>query len=139
MTPEQELALIQHSQDRMNALRAGETAVFDRCALDALAHARVAAEAGNPAFTPDWIDRLNSAAMTALRPLTLLVVVPLSEDLPLVEDGVRSTNPEYRKAVDEMIRRLAGGLPEVLEVRGGTDERVGQILGRVDPNGLYRS
>ena len=139
MTPEQELALIEHSQDRMNALRAGETVIFDRCALDALAHARVAAETGNPAFTADWINRLNSAAMSALRPLDLIVVVPLSEDLPLVEDGVRSTNPGYRKAVDEMIRRLAGGFPNVLEVGGDTGERVKDILGRVDPNGLYRS
>lgn len=139
MTPEQEMALIKHAQERLTAFRAGETVVFDRCALDALAHARVAEDSGNPAFTPDWIERLKAAALIALKPLTLVVVVPLSDDLPLVEDGVRSMNPGYREAVDQMIRQLAEGLPNVLEVRGGREERVQQILERVDPDGLYGS
>jgi predicted kinase len=114
MTPEQELALIRHAGSRLSALRAGETVVFDRCALDALAHAVVAAESGNPAFT-----------------------VPLEDDLALIDDGVRSTDGAYQAAVDRTIRSLAGDLPNVLEVRGSRTERVRRILLEIDPNGDY--
>ncbi len=137
MTPEQELALIQHASSRLNALRAGETVVFDRCALDALAHAVVAAESGNPAFTTSWIDRLRSEAMPALGSLDLLVVVPLEDDLTLIDDGVRSTDAAYRAAVDRTIRSLAAEFPNVLEVRGSRNERVRRILLEIDPHGDY--
>jgi nicotinamide riboside kinase len=137
MTPEQELALIRHAGSRLSALRAGETVVFDRCALDALAHAVVAAESGNPAFTEAWLARLRSEAIPALNPLDLLVIVPLEDDLALIDDGVRSTDGAYQAAVDRTIRSLAGDLPNVLEVRGSRTERVRRILLEIDPNGDY--
>jgi nicotinamide riboside kinase len=139
MTPEQELALIKHSQSRMQALRAGETVIFDRCALDALAHAEVAADAGNPAFTPEWLQRLEEEARIGLSGLTLLVVVPLSAELALEDDGVRSTDQAYQQAVDLKIRSLGAKQPETLEVRGSREERVRQVLDRVDPHGWYHA
>ena len=137
MTPEQELALIRHAGSRLSALRAGETVVYDRCALDALAHAVVAAESGNPAFTETWLDRLRSEAWPALTPLDLLVVVSLEDDLELIDDGVRSTDVAYRAAVDRTIRALANELSNVLVVRGSRAERVEAILLEIDPHGDY--
>lgn len=137
MTPEQEIALIEHSGRRMQALRAGETVVYDRCGLDALAHALVAADMGNPAFTSEWLRTLEEATNTAMKPLTLLVVVPVSDDLPLEDDGVRSTDLTYQKAVDQRIRSLASEFPRVMEVNGTRAERVSRILDRVDPEGRY--
>lgn len=132
MTPEQELALIRHSAGRLQARRGGETIVYDRCALDALAHALVASEAGNPAFTPEWLDRLRREALPALEPLDLLVVVPLEADLDLIDDGVRSTDAGYRGAVDRMIRDLARSHPGRLEVSGSRTERIERILEAID-------
>ena len=138
MTPEQELALIRHASSRLSAFRAGETIIYDRCALDALAHAVVAAESGNRAFTEAWMQQLRSEAMAALSPLDLLVVVPLEEGLELVDDGVRSTDGAYRAAVDRTIRALADDLSiNVLEVRGSRSERVRRILLEIDPHGDY--
>lgn len=133
MTPEQELELICHCQRRLRAVRAGETVIYDRCALDALAHAIVGAERGNSAFTDAWLARLADEAEDALRPLTLLVVVPLQEELPLEDDGIRSLDEEYRRAVDAMIRRLGAKRPNVIEVAGSRTARVQQVLAALAP------
>lgn len=133
MTPEQELELILHCQRRLQALRAGETVIYDRCALDALAHAIVGAQRGNAAFTTDWLARLEEEAEKALRPLTLLVVVPLEEELPLEDDGVRSLDEAYRREVDAVIRRLGAKRPRVIEVTGSRAARVREVLAAVEP------
>ena len=137
MTPEQELALIEHSGRRMQALRGGETVVYDRCALDALAHALVAEERGNPAFTSEWIETLREATRIATGALTLLVVVPVSRNVPLLDDGVRSTDADYQGAVDRVIRRLGSDFPRVLEVDGDRQDRVDRILASIDPDLRY--
>ena len=132
MTPEQELELILHNQRRLRALRAGETVFYDRCALDALAHALVAHEAGNPAFTTEWIERLRTETENAMRAVDLVVVVPLEEGMALEADGVRSTDAAYREAVDEAVERLASAAKCTLRVEGDRSERVHQVLSTLE-------
>ena len=127
MTPEQELALIQHNQRRLSALRAAETVVFDRCALDALAHARVARDSGNRAFTDTWLIQLAEETQRALAVVDLLLVVRIEADVPLAADGVRSTDESYRRLVDAEIARLAESHSQVSEIGGTTPERVEQV------------
>ena len=132
MTPEQELALIRHSHERLRDAHEGETVVYDRCALDALAHAIVGSERGNPAFTPEWISQLQQETVEALKPLTLLVVVPLTDELQLEDDGVRSLDAEYRAEVDAVIRKLGALHAGTIEVTGTREQRVGRILAALD-------
>ena len=132
MSPQQELALIEHNQRRLTALRAAETVVFDRCALDALAHARVAQNSGNRAFTEEWLTTLGQKTQQALAVVDLLVVVRIDPEIPLALDGVRSTDESYRRLVDEQIAQISHEHPNAHEVRGSTQERVEQIRTLVD-------
>jgi nicotinamide riboside kinase len=137
MTPEQELALIEHNQRRLAAVRGQENVVYDRCALDALAHACVARDLGNHAFTNEWIKRLETETSKALAVVDVLVLVRIGSDLPLIDDGVRSTDEPYRKRVDEKITSLAREHPGFMEVKGTRQERVDALTkGLVDSGWL---
>jgi nicotinamide riboside kinase len=128
MTPGQELELILHNQRRLQALRAGETVFYDRCALDALAHALVARDGGNGAFSTEWIERLRTETNIAMQSVDLVIVVSLEEGMSLEADGVRSTDAAYRVAVDEVIERLASTEKNTLFVQGDRTERVRRVL-----------
>ena len=132
MGPEEELALIDHNQRRLGALRAAETVVFDRCALDALAHARVARASGNPEFTDEWLEQLTARTRQALGVVDLLVVVRVTPEIPLAEDGVRSTDETSREQVDREIAIIAREHHNAHEVRGSTPERIERIRQLVD-------
>ena len=127
MGPAEELALIEHNQRRLGALRAAETVVFDRCALDALAHARVARASGNPEFTEEWLEQLTARTRQVLGVIDLLVVVRTTPEVPLAEDGVRSTDEAYRELVDREIANIAREHRNAHEVGGSTPERVERI------------
>ncbi|MAJ47936.1 MAG: hypothetical protein CBC35_11820 [Planctomycetes bacterium TMED75] len=132
MTPQHELALIKHNQGRLTAFRAGETVLFDRCALDALAHAEVARAAGNSEFTESWLDRLRIETNLALSKIELLLVVRIDPEVPLAEDGVRSTDVEYRILVDQKIAELAEGHPTAQEITGSRSERIDHVCALVE-------
>ena len=114
-------------------MRAGETVFYDRCALDALAHAVVAHEGGNQAFTSDWMEELRNETEDTMKMLDLVVVVPLGNELPLESDGVRSTDEAYRQAVDEAIQRLGATTGNTLLVSGTREDRVRQVLQALEP------
>lgn len=128
MTPEQELALIEHNQRRLGAVRAGELALFDRCALDALAHAIVAHEQGNPAFSAEWLERLRQATDETMQAVDRIILVPVTSTTPLHADGVRSTDVGYRDFVDQAMHRITAEDPRLLIVTGDRSARVEQIL-----------
>ena len=132
MGPEEEHALIEHNLKRLGALRAAETVVFDRCALDALAHARVAKASGNQAFTADWLDLLARKTRQALSVVDLLVVVRIDPQIPLAEDGIRSNDEAYREQVDREIAGIASEHPNAHEVDGSTQDRVDRIKSLVE-------
>lgn len=132
MTPQQELELIRHNQNRLRALRGQETVIYDRCSLDALAHALVARRLGNPAFDEDWMDTLRREADRALDVIDLLVIVRVEDGQPLVPDGVRSEDESYRRMVDEEIAGLAADREHAMEVRGDTEERVSLLREKIE-------
>jgi len=135
MTPEQELALIEHNQRRLRAVRGSEQVIYDRCALDALAHACVARDMENPAFTDSWMARLESETMKALEVVDVLVLIRVGSDLPLMNDGVRSTDHTYRSKVDEKIALLAGRHHGFMEAKGSRRQRVQAIIERLTDSG----
>ena len=127
MTPEQELALIEHNRRRLTALRAGETVLFDRCALDALAHAEVARASGNLEFTDEWLARLRTETELALGGIELLLVIRIDSNVPLAIDGVRSTDEGYRAEVDRKIAELARGHRNAHEIIGTQSQRIERV------------
>ena len=137
MTPEHELALIEYNQRRLGAVRGQENVVYDRCALDALAHARVARTLGNEAFTSDWIKRLETETDKALAVVDVVVLVRIGTDLPLMDDGVRSTDESYRRRVDEEITTLAMKYAGFIEAKGDRQERVHNLARELTARGWF--
>ena len=135
MTPEHELALIEYNQRRLRAVRGQENVIYDRCALDALAHARVARTLGNRAFTDDWISRLETETDKALALVDVVVLVRVGADLPLMDDGVRSTDERYRDQVDQEITRLAMKHSGFTEAKGNRQERVRNLTRELSGKG----
>ena len=141
MSPEDELALIEYHSQRLTACCESSTreavVVFDRCGVDALAHSIVAQAAGNAAFTSAWVARIEAACLDALTRIDLLVVVPVEDRVPLVSDGVRSTDRPYQLAVDAAIGEwssshcTAAGV-ELMRCTGARDERVAQVMNAID-------
>ena len=118
-------------------MRGQENVVYDRCALDALAHARVARTLGNEAFTSDWIKRLETETDKALAVVDVVVLVRIGTDLPLMDDGIRSTDESYRRRVDEEIATLAMKHADFIEAKGDRQERVHNLVRELTARGWF--
>lgn len=103
--------------------------VADRCWIDAAAYTKWSWEHGK--FSLDFyleqydkmMDEYNRNANE-----TLVVYFPI--EFPLVKDGVRSEDEEYRKEVDEHIKYFLKYIPHIT-VHGTVEERVFQIINEV--------
>lgn len=103
---------------------AGPDALFDRCPLDLLAYL----QALDDAYDVDaWLDDVRAAVAT----LELIVVVPI--EAPDRIAVAAHEDRRLRRDVDDRVRALVLDDPydlgvATLEVHGGVDERVAQVL-----------
>jgi predicted ATPase len=106
--------------------------LFDRCPVDVLAY--LAEHPDGDAFEPDdWVER----ARDALDTLELIVFVPIEDN------GLRYEDADYRRAVDERVRRMLideeiAGDVEVMTVSGDEQARAEQVLRRIAQRGAIR-
>ena len=96
--------------------------VADRSVLDNLAYLALIVE---PDVTPLLRLALEFGHEYARGNYDLLVYVPIEFSCP--EDGVRSTDEDVRRLVDEIIRANLVGLPHQT-VRGDVDHRIRSVL-----------
>jgi len=105
----------------------GRDILFDRCPVDFLGYA-MSHENASMFDIEEWLPRVRSAVRT----LQLVVFVPLNQGV-----GKRiHEERRWRLAVDERLQEIlvenALGIGvEVLEVRGSLEERIRQVLDRV--------
>jgi predicted ATPase len=107
-----------------------EDVLFDRCPLDLLAYLRVHEDA-DLVDLDGWLPTV----VQAIARLDLVVFVPIEE--PDRISLARSEDDEQRRAVDEELRGMLledrlGLEVDVVEVTGGVQDRVAQVLSRVD-------
>jgi hypothetical protein len=59
--------------------------------------------------------------------------VPVEPHVPLIDDGIRSTDPGYQRKLDTTLRRVLSELmPSFTEIRGTLEQRVAEALGEID-------
>ena len=123
--------LIERSVTTIEAA-AGADVLFDRCPADYLGYLAALRDGSDTALAP-WITR----AAEAMGSLDMVVFVPIERpDRISVEDGQR----RLRKRVDEQLRGMvvddAWGIgAPVLEVSGSVEQRVRQMLARIQSDG----
>lgn len=116
VTPELEILMAQYQQDQEK----GEKWIADRCLIDILAYCIVL-------FPENYILEKSIRNFLKDSPYDLVVYVPI--EFSIEDDGVRITDIDFQKRVDEEIKNIVfTDYKDVLEVRGSREERVEKIL-----------
>lgn len=111
--------------------------ILDRSVVDFIAYTRIFAEQG---FYRE--EEALPVVRTASRFISWIdIIFYLAPEIPIVDDGIRSIDPDLRRRVDEEIKRILfweniPGKPVVIPIRGTVEERVREIRKWVN---LYES
>lgn len=105
-----------------------ENFVTDRCLLDNYVYAKVLSRSENPFVTTDCADIIKKYHAQNANKIDLYVYCPIYFEMR--NDGVRTVNKEFQKAIDDEFQDMLRTLPndKVLKVTGDTDERFEQVL-----------
>lgn len=94
--------------------------ISDRFLIDLLAYIETNANSGIPA---DLVRVIELAAWLEAEQYSVVFYLPI--EFPVVADGVRDTNEEYRAAVDQTLQRLLAKVgPPVMPVQGTIQARI---------------
>lgn len=105
-----------------------EAFILDRSVVDFIAYTRIFAEQG---FYRE--DEAFPVIKTASRFVSWIdIIFYLAPEIPIVDDGVRSVDPDLRRKVDEEIKHILFWenipcKPIVIPIRGTVEERVHEI------------
>lgn len=80
--------------------------VFDRCPLDNLAYTMWAHEKGIDGFDKKFVDRCINICKESMRSLDIIFLLQYDDSIKIVDDGVRDTNVEYIKEIDNIFMAL---------------------------------
>ncbi|MFL9829098.1 AAA family ATPase, partial [Rhodoplanes sp. SY1] len=98
--------------------------IYVRTLFDTLAYAKV-----NGNFAGDWIKMAGEVSRICADKFNAYIYVPIESHVPVVNDGVRNTDLEYRRRIDVAIHQaLKEYIPWFVEVRGSLEERVQSAL-----------
>lgn len=108
-------------------LVAGDNYVADRCFIDLLAYAmHLFAEKA------DFIKVLREIAKRAVRKYDLVIYLPTGE-FPIEDDGVRSLDPRFQRAIDKLIREILDDFEiSYTKIIGDKVQRYNQAVDLID-------
>jgi nicotinamide riboside kinase len=93
--------------------------IYDVCAFTLSAH------------SIEWYDKrfLVEAFLTLRKEYDLIIYVS-PEGIPIEDNGVRTTDPDYRNKIDFVIREMLAEYPpnKLIEIKGTTEERIATII-----------
>ena len=100
--------------------------VSDRCLIDVAAYTRYSVCKGKIHPSLLWEQLEDVEDFVLKNPKSVVFYFPI--EFPVVDDGFRSTDEEYRKKIDENIKNILDGrhIPYI-EVRGTVEERLNII------------
>ena len=125
--------------------------IFDRCPLDNMAYTLWGMEQGLEGIDFEFADASCRRVSEAMRNIDLIFYLPIcaQNNVKIVEDGVRETDPEYIKAIDDKFREFhkewatnakspffpSDDRPAILEIFGNRRERIEIAKLYLDPDG----
>jgi predicted ATPase len=122
--------------------------IFDRCVLDNLAYTAWLNEEGR--VSDDFFEQTRTITKETLKLYDILFFLPLTKfsNIPIVDDGVRSTDKVYREEIDMLFKVFqisynkadgrvfpADDSPALIEIYGNPQERIALTEMYLQPDG----
>ena len=138
-TPETQTLIINHLCDQIMHKTRDDDVITDRTPYDALAYSLYQHAKGVEGFTEEFISNQIILAKEASSFYDIIFHIPIvkEHDIPIAEDGLRDTNPEYRVEMDNIFSAIFstyfnqtgpffkfGDCPAVIEIFGTKEERM---------------
>lgn len=110
----------------------GSFLIFERTLLDTLAYAEA-----NKNLKEPWLTTMRALASRCAQDFDHYVYLPVEEEVPLKEDGVRNADPKYQRAIDEALRNVLNQhvKQKVIVAKGTPKERLQTVLEAVGVSG----
>jgi predicted ATPase len=135
--------------DQTMSTKVGDMKIFDRSPHDALAYSMWCYLKGVEGFDDEFMKKQIYLAREASKFLDIIFYIPLTEkyNVPIVEDELRDTDPNYRKEIDNIFAEIytnpnSRGVyfdpedcPAVIEIFGTPEERLEMIKFYINENG----
>lgn len=102
--------------------------LFDRTLVDVLAYARA-----NRNLHHYWLQLLEDLVKIVSKAFNIYYLVPIQSIVPLEDDGIRETDPEYRQAIhSELENILKSYFPDYITLYGEVDSRANRAFQSLD-------
>jgi len=117
----------------------GVDMVLDRCILDGYVYSSVLSNMGK---VSEWVTSYACELLNLLVPKLDIIFYTSPEDVPLVDDGVRSLNREFRQDVidryEELFAKDYYWMDKVTRLDGNIEDRMETILNKINENECIR-
>lgn len=101
-TPETQQGILDFMLDQLQQYEKGSKVIYDRCPLDVLAYSMWAHDKGIDGFTKQYIDKQISIVRESMRMIDIIFLCKFDETQTVIDDGMRDTNIEYIKEIDNI-------------------------------------
>lgn len=92
--------------DQLQSYDKKSKVVFDRCPLDNLAYTLWAHDKGVEGFDKQFVDKCISLTRESMRYIDIIFLLEYSESIKIEEDGLRDTNKDFIKEIDNIFKAL---------------------------------
>jgi len=99
-------AILDFMLDQVQGVDKETNIVYDRCPLDALAYTIWCHEKGVEGFDSKYVQNQITLVKESMRFLDIIFVCKFNKDINIVDDGLRDTDKEYIKEVDNIFESL---------------------------------
>ncbi len=117
----------------------GVDMVLDRCILDGYVYSSVLSRMGK---VSEWVTSYACELLNLLVPKLDIIFYTSPEDVPLVDDGVRSLNRVFRQDVidryEELFAKDYYWMDKVIRLDGNIEHRMETILHKINENERIR-
>jgi nicotinamide riboside kinase len=121
------------SEHLNNHFKSKQNTILDRCILDGYVYTKWLEQNGN---VETWVREHACKMLTHMIDQLDVVFYTCPEDIPLVDDGVRSTNGTFREEIIQLYNELFDQnyywMDRVIKLRGTVEERLDTILKTID-------
>lgn len=152
-TPEAQWDILNFMVDQHQQYEKTDKVVFDRCPLDNLAYTIWAYDKKIEGFTKEFVDKTIAIVRESLRHIDIIFMLHYDKAISVVDDGMRDTNVEYIKEVDNIFTAFyqqyfqnpeadiffpKHDSPGIIELPTNPQRRIDIISEYIDPTGeLY--
>ena len=105
-TTETQWNILNFMVDQLQTYNKKDRVIFDRCPLDNLAYTLWAHEKGIEGFDREFVDKCIAITKESMKLLDIIFLLKYDEKITIEDDGIRTTDINYIKEVDNIFSAL---------------------------------